>query len=97
MPLFTGETSRSGSRPPSRATSCSSPTPTPGGRCRVYEPSSGTLRTVAAGALLDGARVPAVRRALGGWPHVCWALLPDGRAGEATRPAAGWAQPPQPW
>ncbi|MFH6688852.1 hypothetical protein QVL82_08445, partial [Cellulosimicrobium funkei] len=67
------------------------------GWCRVYEPSSGTLRTVAAGALLDGARVPAVRRALGGWPHVCWALLPDGRAGEAARPAAGWAQPPRPW
>lgn len=67
------------------------------GWCRVYEPSSGTLRTVAAGALLDGARVPAVRRALGGWPHVCWALLPDGRAGEAVRPAAGWAQPPRPW
>ncbi|MDQ8040726.1 hypothetical protein RDI86_02570 [Cellulosimicrobium sp. XJ-DQ-B-000] len=67
------------------------------GWCRVYEPSSGTLRTVAAGALLDGARVPAVRRALGGWPHVCWALLPDGRAGEGARPAAGWAQPPRPW
>lgn len=67
------------------------------GWCRVYEPSSGTLHTLPAGALLDGARVPAVRRALGGWPHVCWALLPDGRAGEGAHPAAGWAQPPRPW
>ncbi|KLN34086.1 hypothetical protein FB00_14105 [Cellulosimicrobium funkei] len=50
-------------------------------RCRVYEPSSGTVHDLDAVHLLDGARSPAVRHALGGWPHVCWALLPAGRQG----------------
>ncbi|MCO7272855.1 MULTISPECIES: hypothetical protein [Cellulosimicrobium] len=59
-------------------------------RCRVYEPSSGTVHDLDAAALLDGARSPEVRRALGGWPHLCWALLPAvGRAGEAPHPARG--------
>jgi hypothetical protein len=59
-------------------------------RCRVYEPSSGTVHDLDAASLLDGARRPAVRSALGGWPHVCWALLPVvGRAGEAPHPARG--------
>lgn len=53
----------------------------PARRCRVYEPSSGTVHDLDAAHLLDGARSPAVRRALGGWPHVCWALLPAGRQG----------------
>ncbi|WP_426311319.1 hypothetical protein [Cellulosimicrobium sp. E-16] len=48
-------------------------------RCRVYEPSSGIVHDLDAGLLLDGVRSPEVRRALGGWPHVCWALLPAGR------------------
>ncbi|WP_264031927.1 hypothetical protein [Cellulosimicrobium sp. SH8] len=59
-------------------------------RCRVYEPSSGTVHDLDVASLLDGARQPAVRSALGGWPHVCWALLPVvGRAGEAPHPAGG--------
>ncbi|MBN0040303.1 hypothetical protein JN535_09020 [Cellulosimicrobium cellulans] len=57
--------------------------------CRVYEPSSGTVHDLDPASLLDGARSREVRRALGGWPHVCWALLPAGRAGEALRPARG--------
>ncbi|UKJ64272.1 hypothetical protein H1Q78_02055 [Cellulosimicrobium cellulans] len=48
-------------------------------RCRVYEPSAGTVHDLGAASLLDGARTPDVLRALGGWPHVCWALLPTGR------------------
>lgn len=52
------------------------------GRCRVYEPSSGTVHRLDAGRLGAGATDPAVRRALGGWPHVVWTLLP-------ARPAAG--------
>ncbi|QJW37295.1 hypothetical protein [Cellulosimicrobium protaetiae] len=59
-------------------------------RCQVYEPSTGTVHDLETGALLDGRHTPEVRRALGGWPHVCWALLPSGRAGEATGPAGGW-------
>ncbi|MTG88959.1 hypothetical protein GJV82_08370 [Cellulosimicrobium sp. BIT-GX5] len=60
-------------------------------RCTVYEPSSGTLHDLPAAALHEAVRVPVARRALGGWPHVCWALLPAGRAGESARPDAGWA------
>ncbi|MDF9875755.1 hypothetical protein [Cellulosimicrobium cellulans] len=48
-------------------------------RCRVYEPSAGTVHDLDAASLLDGARTRDVLRALGGWPHVCWALLPTGR------------------
>jgi hypothetical protein len=48
-------------------------------RCRVYEPSSGTVHDLDAGSLLDGVRSPEARRSLGGWPHVCWALLPADR------------------
>ncbi|MFB8227742.1 hypothetical protein [Cellulosimicrobium sp. NPDC055967] len=59
-------------------------------RCRVYEPSSGTVHDLDVAHLLDGARSPGARSALGGWPHVCWALLPAvGRAGEAPHPAGG--------
>lgn len=58
-------------------------------RCRVYEPSSATVHDLDAAHLLDGARSPAVRHALGGWPHVCWALLPAGRQGwRAPTPGA---------
>lgn len=46
-------------------------------RCWVYEPSSGTVHRLDAARLSQGARDAAVRRALGGWPHVVWALLPD--------------------
>jgi len=67
------------------------------GRCWVYEPSSGTVHRLAARDLLAGATDAGVRRALGGWPHVCWALLPAGRAGERRAPAGGWAQAPRTW
>ncbi len=60
-------------------------------RCWVYEPSSGTVHRLAAHDLVAGATDAAARRALGGWPHVCWALLPAGRAGERRGPARGWA------
>ncbi|MBD5787057.1 hypothetical protein IF650_12790 [Cellulosimicrobium terreum] len=53
-------------------------------RCELYEPSSGTVHRLAAADLAAGPRDPAVRRALGGWPHVVWALLPAGRAGDRT-------------
>ncbi|WP_454044470.1 hypothetical protein [Cellulosimicrobium sp. Marseille-Q8652] len=45
-------------------------------RCWVYEPSSGAVHRLDAARLGDGVEVPAVRKALGGWPHVVWALLP---------------------
>lgn len=66
-------------------------TPAHGGRwCSVYEPSSGALHRVRVADLLAGTRVAgepskAVRRALGGWPHVTWAVLPAGRAGGSRR------------
>ncbi|MBE7700080.1 hypothetical protein H9623_07140 [Oerskovia sp. Sa1BUA8] len=62
-----------------------------GGRwCTVYEPSSGALHRLRVADLLEGARADrepskAVRRALGGWPHVTWAVLPAGRAGGSRR------------
>jgi hypothetical protein len=71
---------------------------TPGARrCWVYEPSSGTVHRLAARGLLTGETDAGVRRALGGWPHVCWALLPTGRAGERRGPAARWNQAPRTW
>ncbi|PZR55105.1 hypothetical protein DNL40_01600 [Xylanimonas oleitrophica] len=51
------------------------------GALRLYEPSSGTVHGVPAGVFLapasaaPGARA-ALTVALGGWPHVVWALLP---------------------
>jgi hypothetical protein len=48
----------------------------------LYEPSSGGLHTLPLGVLLAGpargdARAAAARtRALGGWPHVVWTVLP---------------------
>ncbi|GAA3208053.1 hypothetical protein ACFP63_12240 [Oerskovia jenensis] len=62
-----------------------------GGRwCSVYEPSSGTLHRLRVADLLgevgeDGEPGKGVRRALGGWPHVTWAVLPAGRAGGSRR------------
>ncbi|WP_435735384.1 hypothetical protein V5D56_10970 [Cellulosimicrobium sp. PMB13] len=47
-------------------------------RCWVYEPSSGAVHRLDAAHLAAGAEVAAVRRALGGWPHVVWAVLPAG-------------------
>lgn len=54
---------------------------------RIYEPSSGAVHTVPFGVLGVGgasdsvAVVRAARlAALGGWPHVTWALLPSGRS-----------------
>jgi hypothetical protein len=58
---------------------------------RVYEPSSGTLHAVPFGVLGEvdandapGRETEVVRAArlaaLGGWPHVTWALLPSGRS-----------------
>ncbi|ACZ30031.1 hypothetical protein Xcel_1000 [Xylanimonas cellulosilytica DSM 15894] len=51
------------------------------GVVRIYEPSSATLHTVPTSTLLDpDAAAPrdraALTAALGGWPHVVWALLP---------------------
>jgi hypothetical protein len=48
---------------------------------RLYEPSSGSLHAVAVAALLrpdeaGPADRAALTAALGGWPHVVWALLP---------------------
>ncbi|WP_251153269.1 hypothetical protein [Cellulosimicrobium sp. Marseille-Q4280] len=45
-------------------------------RCWVYEPSSGTVHRLDAARLAAGGQAAAVRRALGGWPHVVWAILP---------------------
>ncbi|MFJ2297314.1 hypothetical protein [Oerskovia paurometabola] len=62
-----------------------------GGRwCAVYEPSSGTLHRLRVADLLagvgeDGEPGKGVRRALGGWSHVTWAVLPAGRAGGSRR------------
>jgi hypothetical protein len=58
--------------------------------CSVYEPSSGSLHTLRVEDLVRGAAAGAepakgVRRALGGWPRVDWALLPAGRAGGSRR------------
>lgn len=62
------------------------------GSAVLYEPSSAALHTVPVAALLDppdadvdpatpeGRVRAALTRALGGWPHVAWALLPAGRA-----------------
>ncbi|MCF4120257.1 hypothetical protein L1785_04615 [Antribacter sp. KLBMP9083] len=62
------------------------------GSAVLYEPSSAALHTVPVAALLDppdagidpatpeGKVRAALTRALGGWPHVTWALLPAGRA-----------------
>jgi len=65
------------------------PTALDGRSCTVYEPSSGTLHRLRVADLLavgeDGGPSKAVRRALGGWPHVTWALLPAGRAGGSRR------------
>lgn len=52
-----------------------------GGLARLYEPSAGTLHTLPVAALVDPAAAGADRRAartaaLGGWPHVTWAVLP---------------------
>ncbi|MBD8078089.1 hypothetical protein [Cellulosimicrobium arenosum] len=52
-----------------------------GGTCQVYEPSSGSVHRIDTARFQDGAGEPGVRRALGGWPHVVWAVLPAGRAG----------------
>lgn len=52
----------------------------PAGRCWVYEPSSGTVHRLGTDRLTAGATDAAVRRALGGWPHLVWALLPTGAA-----------------
>jgi hypothetical protein len=62
-----------------------------GGRwCSVYEPSSGSLHRLRVedlvrGAAAGGEPAKGVRRALGGWPRVDWALLPAGRAGGSRR------------
>ncbi|MHA7133993.1 hypothetical protein [Oerskovia turbata] len=62
-----------------------------GGRsCSVYEPSSGSLHRLRVEDLVRGAATGAepaksVRRALGGWPRIDWALLPAGRAGGSRR------------
>ncbi|PFG42519.1 hypothetical protein ATJ88_1181 [Isoptericola jiangsuensis] len=46
----------------------------------LYEPSSGTLHTLPVAVLLEAPAEPRARaartRALGGWPHVVWAVLP---------------------
>jgi hypothetical protein len=54
----------------------------------VYEPSSGTVHAIALGDLqapdgggsLDPATRAARIAALGGWPHVTWAVLPSARS-----------------
>ncbi len=51
------------------------------GTARLYEPSSGRLHAVPERVLLDPGEATAAHRAalvdaLGGWPHVVWALLP---------------------
>ncbi|MFE4465659.1 hypothetical protein ACFRCR_11130 [Oerskovia sp. NPDC056781] len=62
-----------------------------GGRwCSVYEPSTGTMHRLRVADLLagvgeDGEPGRGVRRALGGWSHVTWAVLPAGRAGGSRR------------
>jgi hypothetical protein len=62
-----------------------------GGRwCSVYEPSTGTMHRLRVADLLagvgeDGEPGKGVRRALGGWSHVTWAILPAGRAGGSRR------------
>jgi hypothetical protein len=48
---------------------------------RLYEPSSGSLHAVPVAALMrpdesGPADRAALTAALGGWPHVVWALLP---------------------
>lgn len=52
------------------------------GVVRVYEPSSATVHAVPARVLLapnpDGRDLAARSAALGGWPHVVWAVLPVG-------------------
>ncbi|MFI2104059.1 hypothetical protein ACH436_12240 [Isoptericola sp. NPDC019693] len=51
-----------------------------GGVATIYEPSAGRLHAVPAARLVAAARErgddPLVAAALGGWPHVVWALLP---------------------
>jgi hypothetical protein len=46
----------------------------------LYEPSSGALHTLPAAVLIEASDEPRARaartRALGGWPHVVWAVLP---------------------
>ncbi|WP_402464316.1 hypothetical protein [Isoptericola aurantiacus] len=49
---------------------------------RLYEPSSGTLHALSAALLRDGVVTAARTRALGGWPHLVWAILPRGRSGQ---------------
>ncbi|WP_255371720.1 hypothetical protein [Cellulosimicrobium sp. CUA-896] len=59
-------------------------------RCWLYEPSSGSVHRLHADRLAAGATDRVVRRALGGWPHVVWALLPTGPPDElATGLATG--------
>lgn len=62
------------------------------GTARLYEPSSGRLHAVPERALLGrgdeaAAERAALTAALGGWPHVVWALLPRDANG-GRRPLA---------
>ncbi|TWH27434.1 hypothetical protein L600_000500001070 [Isoptericola variabilis J7] len=65
------------------------------GTARLYEPSSGSLHAVPEEALaapddVAGDDRAALTAALGGWPHVVWALLPRDARGlsPARRPLA---------
>ncbi|GAA4717763.1 hypothetical protein GCM10023216_02320 [Isoptericola chiayiensis] len=64
----------------------------PDATATLYEPSSGTLHSLPAAVLRAGTRArtrpdrrgeAARTRALGGWPHVVWAILPRGSSDEA--------------
>jgi len=66
--------------------------PAPDVTATLYEPSSGTLHSLPAAVLRAGTRArtrpdrrgeAARTRALGGWPHVVWAILPRGSSDEA--------------
>jgi hypothetical protein len=62
--------------------------PADGRWASVYEPSSGTLHRLRVADLVAGAVGGPGKgrlRALGGWPHLAWAVLPAGRAGGSRR------------
>ena len=73
VPLYTGGDSRSGlsAAVPRHVVVLTSPD---GAALEVYEPSSGRLHPVTEAGLRSGGRP---QRALGGWSHITWVLLPD--------------------
>ncbi|WP_344006621.1 hypothetical protein, partial [Isoptericola halotolerans] len=91
VPLYTGGDLRGGvsTAVPRHVVLLTAVRPTDAGPvATVYEPSSGALHAVPVDALrapgTDDADRVARRRALGGWPHVVWALLPREERGSGT-------------